>query len=219
MSDQSDDSIGRLTAGLKQFLSTVHASERELFERLAQRQDPTVMFITCADSRVSPSLITQTKPGELFVLRNMANIVPPYSSDLDGEAAAVEYAVGVLKVRDIIVCGHSGCGGVKAALAGNSDELPAVNEWLRHAEMTRRIVQEHFSGLAEEDQLRAAVEVNVMSQLSNLRTHPAVASAMVGGRLRLHGWVYDIGMGSVSAFDSAHERFVSLTDPQAATAV
>jgi carbonic anhydrase len=212
------DSIGRLKQGLRQFLHTVHASERELFERLAQRQDPKVLFVTCADSRIGPALITQTKPGELFVLRNVANIIPPYSTDLDGEAAAVEYAVAALGVTDIIVCGHSGCGGIKAALdEGATEGLPAVHEWLRHTELTRRIVREHFADLDGDSRWARAVEVNVMAQLSNLRTHPSVASAMMGNKLELHGWVYDIGSGNVSAFDAEQGQFVTLmADPQSA---
>lgn len=209
--------IERLKAGLLQFLHTVHASERELFQSLATRQDPSVLFITCSDSRISPSLITQTKPGELFVLRNVANIVPPYTSDLDGEAAAVEYAIKVLGIRDVIVCGHTNCGGVKAALDREGlDKLPAVAEWLRHADLTREIVEEHFSDLGPTERMRQAVEVNVMAQLSNLRTHPAIASAIIGNRVELHGWVYDIGEGRVCAFDIERQEFMPLTGKTAA---
>jgi carbonic anhydrase len=208
----------RLKESLKQFLTTQHKVDEELFERLALKQEPSVLFITCADSRIS--LITHTKPGEMFVVRNVANVVPPYSLGLAGEAAAVEYGVSVLRVEDIIVCGHTRCGGVKAVFEKEqSSELPAVRSWLEHLEITRRIVLENFADLSPAERWEKAVEVNVMAQLSNLRTHPAVASAMHGGRLTLHGWIYDIARGSVSAFDPIEERFLPITMDDNASAL
>jgi carbonic anhydrase len=209
--------ITKLKDGLHQFLHTVHASERDLFERLAGGQDPSVLFVTCSDSRISPSLITQTKPGDLFVLRNVANIVPPYTADLDGEAAVVEYAISVLKVSDVIVCGHTQCGGMEAVLDPEKvADLPAVKEWLRHADLTRRLIANHFAELDGPQRVRQAVEVNVMAQLANLRTHPAVAIALKGNALELHGWVYDIAHGTVSAFDTETDTFIPITGEQPA---
>lgn len=201
--------IEKLKEGLHKFLHNVHASERELFEQLGRGQAPRVLFITCADSRIAPSLITQTKPGELFVLRNVANIVPPASADEESEAAVVEYAVSALKVDDVIVCGHTQCGGIQAVLDPSKvAELPAVRGWLRHA---ASLDPDELVELQGEERLMAAVEHNVITQLSNLHTHPAIASAMDAGRLNLHGWVYDVGAGNVTAFDSDRDAFVPIS--------
>jgi len=201
----------KLIQGLHHFQANVFSSQRELFERLAHGQSPDALFITCSDSRINPNLITQTEPGDLFILRNAGNIIPPYGAANGGEGATIEYAVAVLGVRDIIVCGHSHCGAMKALLELESlGELPAVRHWLTHAEATRRIAKENYEHLCGGPLVTAAIEENVLVQLENLRTHPAVAAALSRGRLNLHGWVYKIETGEVFTYQPEQEQFVRL---------
>ncbi|MCA8925044.1 MAG: carbonic anhydrase [Planctomycetes bacterium] len=207
----------RLVQGVHKFQSEVFGSRRELFERLAAAQKPEALFITCSDSRVDPTLVTQSEPGTLFELQNAGNMVPPYGAQLGGSSAAtVEYAVSVLKVRDVIVCGHSHCGAMTALLQPREalDNVPAVQSWLRHAETTRRIVQENYAHLActPERHVMATVEENVLVQLENLRTHPSVAAALARGELNLHAWVYKFETGEVFAYDAQSEQFVPLAE-------
>ncbi len=204
----------QLIDGLQKFVRTVHAEEQELFARLANSQEPDVLFITCSDSRVAPHLITQTGPGDLFVIRNAGNIIPHCRHEVGGEAASVEYAATALEVKDIIVCGHSNCGAMNGLLnlEALGSKLPAVKKWLEQCEPTRKIVEDQFSDLDEAGQLERAIEVNVLVQLNNLHSHPSVATRVAAGELRLHGWVYDIGTGHVRAFDHESRGFVSLVD-------
>jgi carbonic anhydrase len=201
----------KLVEGVRQFQSKVFTTQRELYQRLAGGQQPEALFITCADSRVNPNLITQTDPGELFILRNAGNIIPPYGAVIGGEGATIEYAVCELGVKDIIVCGHSLCGAMKGLLhLDELDRLPAVKAWLAHAEATRRIVKEKYQNLEENSLLTAAIEENVLVQIENLRTHPCVASGLAKNELRLHGWVYKIETGQVFAYDSRENQFVQV---------
>src|SRR5688500_10819560 len=165
----------KLIEGFHHFQASIFSSQRELFERLARGQTPEALFITCSDSRINPNLITQTGPGDLFILRNAGNIIPPYGAANGGEGATIEYAVGALGVKDIIVCGHSHCGARAGLLHPESlTELPLVRHWLTHAEATRRIVKENYGHLSGPALLTATVEENVLVQLENLRTQPAV---------------------------------------------
>jgi carbonic anhydrase len=202
-----------LLQGVHFFQNHVFRPQQHLFERLADGQQPQALFITCADSRVNPNLITQTGPGELFILRNAGNLVPPYGTSPGGEAAAVEYAVSALKVSDVIVCGHSRCGVMEALLDPDKvRELPAVSAWTGRAEATRRVLREKYQRQPPEDLWAEAVRVNVMVQLENLRTHPSVAAALACDRLRLHGWVYEIETGRVLALDPARGEFRPVGD-------
>ena len=203
----------KLVQGLHQFQSQVFSSHRELFERLGKGQAPETLFITCSDSRIDPNLITQTGPGELFILRNVGNLVARYDEHVGSTAAAIEFAVSALKVKEIIVCGHSNCGAMQAVLDPSGLEgMPAMKAWMAHAKETGRIVRENYGHLEGEARLTATVEENVLVQLENLRTHPSVAAAMEKGALRLHGWVYKIQTGEVFAFDAAQTQFVPLAD-------
>jgi len=198
----------RLIQGIHAFQQNEFRSERELFERLAKGQNPETLFITCSDSRINPALLTGTKPGELFILRNAGNIVPPFGALRGGEAATVEYAVSVLGVQDIIVCGHSACGAMGALLdLPTVEELPAVKDWLFHAETTRQIMRTNYKDLSREDQVNVAIQENVLVQIDNLRTHPAVAARIARGDIGLHAWVYKIGTGDVFAYDAAQGQF------------
>jgi carbonic anhydrase len=188
----------KIIDGLSHFQNNVYESHRELFEKLATTQNPETLFITCSDSRINPNMLTQTLPGELFIVRNAGNIVPPHGAASGGEAATVEYAVAVLGVRDIIVCGHSDCGAMRGLLNPEKlNDLPVVKAWLNNAEATRRILAENYSDLSGEDLLMAAVEENVLVQVENLRTLPSVAAKLAAGTIKLHGWVYDIASGEV----------------------
>lgn len=203
----------KLVQGLHQFQSQVFSSHKELFERLEKGQSPETLFITCSDSRINPNLITQTGPGELFILRNVGNLVPRYDEHVGSTAAAIEFAVAALKVKDIVICGHSNCGAMQAVLNPASLEaLPATREWLHHAAATGRIIRENYGHLQGEARLHATVEENVLVQLEHLRSHPTVAEALDAGRLRIHGWVYKIQTGEVFAYDAVQAQFAALAD-------
>ncbi len=196
-----------LIDGVQQFRNQVFAGQRELFERLGSGQKPQALFITCSDSRINPNLLTQTHPGDLFILRNAGNIVPPHGSG-EGEAATIEFAVAGLGVQDIVVCGHSHCGAMHALLEpAKVADLPAVSHWLRHAEATKRIVQEVYRDRAVEDLLSVTIQENVLAQISNLRTHPVVAARVAAGKLRLHAWVYKLTTGEVFSYDPRSGQF------------
>src|SRR5262249_15478483 len=180
--------VDRILRGVSQFQREVYPKHRDLFQRLALGQRPHALFITCADSRIDPCLLTQMKPGDLFICRVIGNVVPPYPDAVGGVSATIEYAVGVLGVEDVIVCGHTDCGVMKGVLNPEAvAALPAVSAWLQYAEPAR-----HAAG---SDDLLALAEHNVVHQLENLRTHPAVAQRLNDGDLSLHGWVYHIAEG------------------------
>jgi carbonic anhydrase len=196
-----------LLQGADEFSQVVFPGNEDLFKSLADHQAPHTLFITCADSRVSPEMITQTRPGELFVCRNIGNIVPAYGEMLGGVSAVVEYAVLALNVRQIVICGHSDCGAMKGLASGAAiaDEMPTVHAWLRNAEAARSVVTARK--LASEQVVQAMVEENIRLQLTHLRTHPAVAGRLALGTLKVQGWVYDIGHGKVNVFDEAAGGF------------
>jgi len=160
-------------------------------------------------------LITQSAPGDLFVCRNIGNIVPAYGEMLGGVSAVIEYAVHALGVANIVICGHTGCGAMQA-LSNPDDptlaQMPTVSAWLRNATAARSVVAILHPHLHGEASVQALVEQNVLTQLGHLRTHPAVAARLAQGRLALHGWVYDIADGRVGVLDEATRRFVPAAD-------
>lgn len=201
-----------LVAGAHEQRARVLEQEREFFTNLARGQSPSALFISCSDSRIDPNFIFQAPPGDLFALRNAGNIVPPYGASTGGEGASVEFAVAALNVRDIIVCGHSQCGAMKALLdPASTDKLPSVRSWLKHAEATRRIVAENFTHLSGESLLTTAIEQHVLIQLENLQTHPAVAACLQRGELTLHAWVYRLETGEILSFDEDSRSFKPLS--------
>jgi carbonic anhydrase len=203
----------KLIQGIHQFRKENFGRLQGLFEELAKGQNPETLFITCSDSRIDPNLLTRSRPGDLFILRNAGNIVPPQGAANSGEAATIEFAVAVLNVRDIIICGHSHCGAMKGLLQPEElRSLPAVSEWLSHAEATRKIIAENYGHLDAPRRLTAAVEENVLVQLENLRTLPPVAARLVSGDLRLHGWVYKIETGEVFAYDPNAGQYVQIAE-------
>jgi carbonic anhydrase len=190
--------VEKFLGGVSHFQKHVYPKHQELFEKLALGQRPDALFITCADSRIDPCLLTQTKPGELFICRVIGNIVPPYPDAIGGVSATIEYAVGVLQVPMVIICGHTDCGVMKGALNPEAlAEYPNVTHWLRYTK-------------ADSGDLLAVTEYNVTVQLDNLRSHPSVAARLKEGDLTLHGWVYHIGAGTVTAYDEESERFLPL---------
>jgi carbonic anhydrase len=202
----------KLIQGNTHFREQGFAPLRGLFEKLVKEQTPDTLFITCSDSRIDPNLLTRSEPGDLFILRNAGNIVPPHgAASSGGEAATIEFAVAGLKVKDIIVCGHSHCGAMKGLLHPEIiSNFPSVSSWLSHAEATRRIIRDNYGHLDGDQLLAATVEENVLVQIEHLRTLPSVASRLVCGDLHLHGWVYKIETGEVLAFDLPSGNFVPL---------
>ncbi|MEQ9407953.1 MAG: carbonic anhydrase [Fuerstiella sp.] len=204
----------KLVSGIHEFQRSYFSQDQKLFETLVEGQSPLALFITCSDSRIDPSLLTRTSPGELFIQRTAGNIIPPYGAVHGGEAATIEYAVSALKVKDVVVCGHSHCGAMSGLLHPEAiEKMPAVRAYLEHAEATRRIVEENYSHLTDETKrLTLTVEENVLVQLENLRTHPSVAAAVGRGQLKLHGWVYKFETGEVFAFNPDQGQFLPLAN-------
>ena len=200
----------RLIQGLHQFQTNYFTEHRDLFELLSQGQHPRVLFITCSDSRIDPNLMTQAEPGGMFIIRNAGNIIPPYNATNGGEGAAVEYAIHALGIEEIIVCGHSHCGAMKGLLQIGklAEEMPAVYEWLKHAEATRRAVKEHYQEYEGEELLNATIKENVLTQLENLRTYPVIYSRLKSGKLQIHGWFYEIETGEVLEYSSTLKKYV-----------
>jgi carbonic anhydrase len=201
----------RIIQGVLNFQRRIFGSKRELFSRLGKGQKPLALFITCSDSRIAPDLLTQTEPGELFILRNAGNLVPPHGGPPGAEAATIEYAVVQLRVHDIILCGHSKCGAMHGLIAPEAlVKLPSVGGWLEHARALLPELQSAGANLSEDDRLKLAIEKNVLLQLEHLKTHPSVASALAARSLRLHGWVYHFEKGQVDVYDPVSGRFVPL---------
>lgn len=200
-----------LVQGIHHFQSNTFNEQTELFRKLSKSQHPQACFITCSDSRIDPNLITTAEPGDLFVVRNPGNIVPPIGTSNNGEAAAVEYAVVALEVKDIIVCGHTGCGAMKGLLnPGDLKSLPMVRSWLKYAGATEYIVRENYAHLQGDELLTATAEENVLVQLEHLHTLPVVAARLGRGQIRLHAWMYNIATGQMFAYDSNTRQFEPL---------
>lgn len=201
----------KLVRGIHQFQAGVFRSKRELFRKLARGQRPAALFITCSDSRVNPNLLTQTEPGDLFVLRNAGNIIPP-APYTGGEIATLEFALVSLGIQDIVVCGHSDCGAMKGLLdiRATAAVMPTVASWLKHASRTADIVFTEYKDLQGAAQLTATAEENVIVQIENLRSHAFVEERIGRGELRLHGWVYKFETGEVFSYDPESGQFLPL---------
>ena len=183
-----------------------------MFEQLeTSGQQPETLFITCSDSRVVPNLITNAAPGELFIVRNVGNVVP--TADLPGgTAAAIQYAVEVLNVENVIVCGHTQCGALKAILDPESvAHLEYVRRWVKSTIGVKQLIDEKYSHLSGEQKLTAAIQENVLAQLEHLREYPFVARRMDAGKLHLNGWIFDVGKGEVFDYDPEHGVFLPLS--------
>ena len=206
--------LGKLKAGIRKFQVEVHAENIEHYQRAASTpQTPHTLIIACADSRIDVETITSSGPGELFVSRNIGNMVPPYGGAMGGVTAVIEYAVTALKVKHIVVCGHSDCGAMKALLHPESThKMPMVKSWLLngHAALMVSDSLAHKDDRSSEKLLRLTEE-NVLMQLVHLMTQPSVAGAMARGELTTSGWVYDIGTGEVRIAEGRQRDFVPVT--------
>ncbi len=207
----SQEALAKIARGVAKFQQEIYPAQRRIFEELKHRQEPIAMFFTCADSRILPNLLMQTGPGEIFTERTPGNIVPKYSEHVGGITASVEYALLVLHVPLIIICGHTDCGVIKAlAEPERTAGMPALQSWIRHAFDARdRILREH-SDASKDEKLRLLTQYNVLTQLENLKSHPTVAAGLSSGELQVQGWVYDIGTGSIRAADPESGKFEML---------
>ena len=206
--------MDKLIEGHKRFLAEVFPRRRDQFHLLAEMQAPEFLFITCSDSRIVPDMILSTGPGDLFISRSIGNVVPVESGDnVDGVTATIEYSVEVLKVKSIIVCGHSDCGALKAALDRKSlVNLPKARRWLAHVEAAFTHRQPLNPADGEHAELASLIRGNVVAQLHTLRAQPSVARALVHGRLAVHGWYYDILTGRIERYDESERKFVPLVN-------
>jgi len=210
----------RLIEGVHKFRKDEFGNYRKLFRKLSQEgQNPHTLFITCSDSRVLAELITQSKPGDLFVVKNIGNIVPPASAtgSTNSTAAAIEFAVEVLKVSDIVVCGHSQCGAMSALIQGVAAKpMPHLEEWLKLAAPVRERVEKEYSWVKDvSERISAAGGENVLFALDNLHSYPCVQDRLADGSLRIHGWYFQIATAELFAFDPDTQQFVRITDGQA----
>ncbi len=209
-SPEIEASRQRLLEGISRFQKNVFPHRRSEYERLAsQGQNPHALFLTCSDSRVDPELLTQSAPGEIFVARNIGNVVPAYGEMLGGISAVIEYSVTLLGVNQVIVCGHTDCGAMTGLLHPERvSGMPTVRLWLRNAEAALSVVQARQTAQDEPAVLQQLIEENVLLQMHHLRTHPSVAGAVAQGTLAVSGWVYDIARGEVHLYDEQRKSFV-----------
>jgi carbonic anhydrase len=205
-----DAVLEELKAGVRRFRTEVYPEHEETYIKAASEpQQPHALIVTCADSRIDPELMTQSRPGDVFVTRNIGNLVPAYGEMLGGVSAVIEYAVTALKVQHVVICGHSDCGAMKGLLHPESlEKMPTVKSWLRNAQAALSVANslaEH--GEKPNELMRRLTEENVLLQLQHLRTHPSVAGAMARKELTISGWMYDIGTGEVRISEDGERRF------------
>lgn len=197
--------------GYAKFRSEVFDQWKDHFHLLAEMQKPNVLFITCADSRIVPNLILQTEPGDLFLCRNAGNVVPPHGEMAGGVSATVEYAIEVLKVKHVIVCGHSDCGAIKAVVEKKDlTHLPLTAKWLNYIESAWKYKDPGVPADDFKARHVALIRANVIAQLMNLCTHPEVAKGLAHKTLRVHGWYYDIMTGAIEEYDPIERKFIPL---------
>ncbi len=202
--------LDRLKEGYRRFRTEIYPAQAETFRDAVSRpQEPQALIITCADSRIDAETITGSGVGDLFVTRNIGNLVPAYGEMLGGVSAVIEYAVSALKVRHIVICGHTDCGAMKALLNPVSTEsMPTVKAWLKNAAAALSVTTSLASPSESPDHLlNRLTEENVLLQLQHLRTHPSVAGALARNELTLSGWVYDIGAGEVRISEDGSRNF------------
>ncbi|MBV8812113.1 MAG: carbonic anhydrase [Acidobacteriaceae bacterium] len=204
-------SRNRLLIGLHNFQTKVYPEKQADYQRLVREgQSPDTLFITCADSRVDPELLTQSGPGEIFVSRNIGNLIPAYGELLGGISALLEYAVAALRVHQVVVCGHTDCGAMKALIHPEKVEsMPTVKRWLRNAEAALSTVRARATAADETDLVEQLIEENVLLQINHLRTHPAITGRLAQKSLAIFGWVYDIAHGQVRIFDEQQHKFLT----------
>jgi len=206
----------RLIEGVHKFRSGEFGNYRKLFRKLSREgQNPHTLFITCSDSRVLAELITHSQPGDLFVVKNVGNIVPPAGvrGDTNSTAAAIEFAVDTLRVSDIVICGHSQCGAISALLSETpvSPTMPHLRDWLKLAAPVRETLKKNYTHLQEiRARETAAAEENVLFGLDSLHSYPCVQDRLMNGTLRLHGWFFKIATAELFAYDPETRQFSPL---------
>jgi carbonic anhydrase len=209
--------LEQLRNGVRRFRSEVYPQQAELFEQAASEpQRPHTLFIACADSRIDPNAITSTGPGEVFVTRNIGNMVPAYGEMLGGVSAVIEFAVTALGVRHVVICGHTDCGAMKALIdPASMDKMPSVRNWLSNAQAARTVAEMLHERDIEQHSSRPLIDVlteqNVLLQIQHLKTHPSVAGAMAMGELTVSGWIYAIGTGEVGIAEDGERTFAPVT--------
>jgi carbonic anhydrase len=213
--DEVEQARQKLLRGIRSFSVDVFPEKQEAYERSVRHgQNPHTLFITCADSRIEPAVITQSEPGDIFVSRNIGNLVPAYGEMMGGISAVIEYAVAALEVKQVVICGHSDCGAMKGLL--NPDQvagMPTVRSWLRNAEAALSITQAVEKSTESDALLNTLIQQNVLLQMNHLRTHPAIAGRLALGKVGVSGWVYDIACGTVSIYNEVNANFELATQP------
>ena len=211
-----DEVLEQLKDGVRKFRAEVYPLRAEMFAQAASEpQRPQTLFITCADSRIDPNEITSSGTGDVFVTRNIGNMVPAYGEMLGGVSAVIEFAVSSLGVKHIVICGHSDCGAMKALLQPESvEKMPTVKSWLKNAHTALSVAEKLYERDLEEGSdrtlLEELTEQNVLLQLQHLKTHPSVAGAMAGEELSISGWIYEIGSGVVKVAEDGERSFTPI---------
>jgi carbonic anhydrase len=213
--DEVEEARQKLMRGIRSFTTDVFPEKKEAYERsVLYGQNPHTLFITCADSRIEPAVITQSEPGDIFVSRNIGNLIPAYGEMMGGISAVIEYAVSALEVKQVVICGHSDCGARKGLLKLDEvAKMPTVRSWLRNAEAALSVaqaVEQNTEGNALLDML---IRQNVLLQMNHLRTHPSIAGRLAQGKVGISGWVYDIAHGTVSIYNEGSGKFEPAAEP------
>src|SRR5579872_1794644 len=209
----------KLIQGIVEFRKNLTGEFRELFAKLALGQKPDTLFIACSDSRVVPNLFASTNPGDLFVLRNVGNLIPPYAkavNEATAEAAAIDFSLENLPIANIIVCGHSECGAMQAIISGmDKIESPSLKSWLYNCRCTEEHLKlDHAASehLAPHNQLS---QRNILQQMEHLRTYPIIQEKLKKKTINIHGWYFDIATGDVYAYEEALNRFIIIDEVEA----
>jgi carbonic anhydrase len=203
--------MAQLVAGYRRFRKEVYPQQKPRLSVMASHQTPHTLFITCSDLCVAPETLTQSEPGELSICSAAGNLIPAHGAGAEGVVSAVEYAVMVLGVEQIVLCGHSDCEAMRAFLHPEKfEDLPALKSWVEHASTAIARTKQLYGHLPEGEFVERLIKENIVSQLQNLRTHPAVAVGLRNGSLRIHGWHYDIAEGAVTTYEEDRREFVPL---------
>lgn len=208
----------KLIHGIVDFRKSLTDENRELFAKLALGQKPDALFVACSDSRVAPNVFVSTNPGDLFVLRNMGNFVPAFTESFQdtSASAAIEFALSSLNVLDIIVCGHSECGAIQAIIEGvDSKSFPHLENWLRHGQEAYHKVKNGFTINTTLSLKNQISQVNVLQQMEHIRSYPLVKEKLKKGKLRIHGWWFDIAQADVYCYEESFNQFVLIDENEA----
>ena len=207
----------KLIDGIVEFRKNITEEYRELFAKLALGQKPDALFIACSDSRVVPNLFASTNPGDLFVIRNVGNLIPPAQSDTQevSAQAAIEFAVFNLKISNIIVCGHSECGAIDAIAEGKEiPNCPHLNSWLKFGEESALKVRRGHTYNPKISENNQISQVNVLQQMEHISSYPFIQDLVAQGKIRVHGWWFDIAHADVYCFEPTLNQFVLIDEEE-----